>query len=54
LITVCVMSKKVLNNTHFDTAANVWLIPFSFELTFRRIFEHVASFRFLIVADFMH
>jgi len=48
------MSKHVLNDTYFDTSANMWLIPFSFELTFRRIFEHVAGFRFLIVADFMH
>jgi hypothetical protein len=48
------MSKLVLNDTYFDTSANIWLIPFSFELTFRRIFEQVAGFRFLIVADFMH
>jgi hypothetical protein len=48
------MSKQVLNNTYFDTFANIWLVPFSFELTFRRIFEHVAGFRNFIVADFMH
>lgn len=34
--------------------ANVWLMPFSFELIFNKMFPIVDSLSFLNVADFMH
>jgi hypothetical protein len=41
-------------NTYFDTVDNAWFTPFSFELTFRRMFEHVDAFIRCIVLAFMH
>jgi hypothetical protein len=42
------------NGTYFDTSDNAWFTPLSFELTFRRILEHVAGFIRCIVLDFTH
>jgi hypothetical protein len=40
--------------TYRDTEANVWFIPFSFELIFSRMLEHVAGFIRDTVLPFTH